>query len=51
MYASCGRYDFVVYLLVDTSRDKKIREAAQTGRDRGLITRLWEEFNIHFSIV
>lgn len=51
VYATCGRYAFVVFVFKDTSRDQKIKQAVERGRDRVLIERLWEHFNVRFVVV
>ncbi|HET6494279.1 MAG TPA: hypothetical protein VFH61_02815, partial [Thermoleophilia bacterium] len=45
-YAGCGDFDFVTYLFIDTSRDKKIAES--THRDataEAFIESLWRHYN------
>jgi len=51
VYASCEDFDFVVYLFVDTSKDKKIRGSLSRDLDAAFIQSLWDEHNIRFAIV
>ena len=51
VYASCEDFDFVVYLFVDTSKDKKIRDSLSRTLDAAFIQSLWDEHNIKFTIV
>lgn len=60
IYAAAARYDFVVYLFADTSKDGKIRRAVNEGEAHGsdidprsqwLIKMLWERFNVRFVVV
>jgi hypothetical protein len=51
VYSSCEDFDFVVYLFVDTSRDKKIRDSLNRSLDSTFIQSLWDERNIRFAIV
>lgn len=44
-------FDFVAYLFVDTSEDKKIREGYQRKEEQMVIDSLWENYNIKFAIV
>jgi hypothetical protein len=51
-YAGCGDYEFVVYLFIDTSRDKKVRESVvREPAARAFIESLWRNYNIRFSVV
>jgi len=44
-------YDFVIYLFVDTSRDKRIKNA-QTGETEAAFTQMmWDRFNTRFTVV
>jgi hypothetical protein len=51
VYASCDKFDFVAYLFVDISRDKKILNAMTNPLDKSFIESLWEHHNIKFAIV
>lgn len=44
-------YDFVILLLVDTSKDKKISDSLDNFDESNLIAALWEDFNIRFEVV
>ena len=48
VYAS--QFDFVVYLYVDISKDKKIRESATQPQEQRLIDDLWKNHNVLFRI-
>ena len=49
VYAST--FDFVVYLYVDISKDKKICSSTYGKKEKNLITNLWENHNILFQVV
>ncbi len=51
VYAAAEDFDFVVYLFVDTSKDKKILESLARDRERAFVTNLWERNNVRFSVV
>jgi len=51
VYAACDDFDFVVYLFVDTSKDKKIKESLSRASDAAFIQSLWMDHNIRFAIV
>ena len=44
-------YDFVLYLFIDTSKDKKILNASAGGNEVDFVETLWKNFNIRFAIV
>lgn len=44
-------YDFVMYLFIDTSRDKKIFNAQGGVNETEFIELLWDQFNIKFITV
>jgi len=44
-------YDFVLYLFIDTSKDKKILNASSGGNEIDFVETLWKNFNIRFAIV
>lgn len=44
-------FDFVVYLFVDTSRDKKIVASLSGAEEHRLVERLWNHDNIRFEVV
>ena len=48
VYAS--QFDFVVYLYVDISKDKKIRDSVSNPREQKLIDDLWKNHNVMFRI-
>ena len=49
VYASA--FDFVVYLYVDISKDKKIRDSMNGKQEQELINDLWESHNALFQVV
>lgn len=49
VYASL--FDFVVYLYIDTSKEKRIRNSHTGGREKELIVSLWENYNILFEVI
>ena len=49
VYASA--FDFVVYLYVDISKDKKIRDAKNGTQEQALVEELWEDHNVLFEVV
>ena len=51
VYAASEDYDFVVYLFVDTSADKKVLESLRKGPERALVESLWENYNVRFEVV
>lgn len=44
-------YDFVLYLFIDTSKDKRILNAQAGSNETQLVDRLWNQFNIKFITV
>jgi len=51
VYAASEDFDFVVYLFVDTSKDKKIRDSLRRDRERAFVNSLWDSFNVRFDVV
>lgn len=51
VYVASKDFDFVVYLFADTSRDKKIRDAAEGSAAAKFIESLWDNYNVRFSVV
>lgn len=51
VYACSTDYDFVVYLLIDTSKDKKIRKSLESDVERRFVEGLWQNYNVRFSVV
>ena len=49
VYASA--FDFVVYLYVDISKDKKIRDSMNGTQEQELINDLWDSHNALFQVV
>tara|TARA_Y100001934_G_scaffold7805_1_gene10533 strand:- start:80 stop:622 length:543 start_codon:yes stop_codon:yes gene_type:complete len=49
VYAS--EFDFVVYLYVDISKDKKIRDSMGGSQEQELINDLWDSHNVLFQVV
>ena len=44
-------FDFVVYLFIDTSRDKKIKASIKNAVEARLVHTLWQDFNIKLSVI
>lgn len=44
-------YDFVLYLFIDTSKDKKILNAQGGVNETEFVELLWDQFNIKFIVV
>ena len=51
VYAASRHFDFVVYLFVDTSKDKKVQRSMQEDRDSAFVESLWNNYNVRFEIV
>ena len=49
VYAS--EFDFVCYIFVDVSKDKKIRCSLDKAGERFFVKSLWEHYNIRFDVV
>ena len=49
VYASA--FDFVVYLYVDISKDKKIRDSMSGSQEQELVNDLWDSHNVLFQVV
>lgn len=48
VYASA--FDFVCYVFVDVSKDKKVKRAISGKAEGFFVQRLWDEFNIRFDV-
>ena len=46
-----SEFDFVVYLYVDISKDKKIRDSMVGEKEQELINDLWDNHNVLFKVV
>jgi hypothetical protein len=46
-----SEFDFVVYLYVDISKDKKIRDSMSGSQEQELINDLWDNHNVLFQVV
>ncbi len=46
-----SEFDFVVYLYVDISKDKKIRDSMGGPKEQELINDLWDSHNVLFQVV
>jgi hypothetical protein len=46
-----SEFDFVVYLYVDISKDKKIRDSMGGSQEQELINDLWDNHNVLFQVV
>lgn len=45
------KYDFVVYLFVDNSPNKKVLSSVYGLQEQRLAEQLWSEFNVRFHVV
>ena len=43
-------YDFVIYMFVDTSQDKRIKNAQGGEKEAAFINMLWDRYNIKFTV-
>jgi len=43
-------FDFVIYLFIDTSKEKKVFSSASGKKEQALIDILWDDFNIKFVV-
>lgn len=44
-------YDFVIYMFIDTSDDRKIYNGSTSITEQSFLENLWENFNVKFAIV
>ena len=44
-------YDFVLYLFIDTSKDKKILNSSTGGNEVDFVETIWKNWNIRFAII
>lgn len=44
-------FDFVCYLYVDSSKDKKVVSSLKVDREKDFLMELWEHYNIRFAVV
>jgi len=44
-------FDFVAYLFIDSSQDKKVLEGYKGGTERSIVDSLWSNYNIKFKVV
>ena len=44
-------YDFILYLFVDTSKDKRLLNSMTGEKEKSLIGSLWDHYNVMFNIV
>ena len=51
VYAGSEDFDFVVYLFVDTSKDKKVLRSLDKSLDRAFVDSLWTHYNVRFDVV
>jgi hypothetical protein len=55
VYAASNDYNFVVYLFIDTSKDRKIRNSIERQPEDSpenlFIKALWDRFNVWFAVV
>ena len=46
-----SHYDFIIYLFVDTSDDKRILNSVSGNKEKYLIDSIWENYNVRFAVV
>lgn len=46
-----SKYDFVIFLLIDTSSDKRILNSMTSTKEAALVDSLWENYNTIFKTV
>jgi len=51
IYAVSNDFDFVIYLFIDTSKDKKIKESVGNEEESAFISSLWDYYNIRFVVI
>ena len=51
VYVASGDYDFAVFVFIDISADKKIRESLGEPKTQAFINTLWELFNVKFDVI
>ena len=51
VYAASEDFEFVVYLFVDTSKDKKIARSLEKTLDHAFVQSLWTNYNVLFDII
>jgi hypothetical protein len=44
-------YDFVLYLFIDTSGDKRIFNATGGVNEQEFVEMLWDQYNIKFTVI
>jgi len=44
-------YDFVIYMFIDTSDEKKIVNGATSVAEQSFLKNIWDNFNIKFLVV
>ena len=51
VYVASDDYDFIIYIFIDTSKDKKIRESIGRELEVVFVNSLWDRFNVRFAVV
>lgn len=46
-----SKYDFIAFLFIDTSCDKRIYNSVNSEKEQSIIQGLWNDYNIMFKIV
>lgn len=46
VYTASGQFDFVIYILVDVTPDKKLKASTKAPREAIFIKRLWDSHNV-----
>lgn len=50
VYTASGQFDFVIYILVDITRDKKLKASTKAPREAIFIKRLWDLHNVRLVV-
>lgn len=51
VYVASEDFNFVVYLFIDTSKDKKILKSLQNDREQAFVRSLWDGFNVRLQVI
>lgn len=49
--AYASKYDFVIYMFIDTTSDGKIRRSRNNAREKFMLNSLWDNYNIRFAVI
>ncbi len=45
------KFDFVIYIFIDISKDKKVLRSIESEKENFFIESLWRNYNIRFSVI